>query len=253
MNGVQPYPVIDLRIVSAGETSMTTTPFLPCRAFLAAAMSFAAALCVHTAEPPKKLLVVTITTGFRHSSIDTAERILERLGKESGAFTVDFVRQPDGKVHEPPRPKEDASDEEKKLYLVALAESKAASDAKITEALRKLSPDHLKNYDGVVFANTTGDLPLPDKQGFIDWVMSGKAFIGMHGASDTFHGFRPYIEMLGAEFKTHGPQVEVSCLNEDPQHAACKHLPSSWTVFPDDELRAQPGPQPPLAGPASQR
>ena len=29
----------------------------------------------------------------------------------------------------------------------------------------------------VLFASTTGDdLPLPDKQGFVDWVASGKAF-----------------------------------------------------------------------------
>src|SRR5262249_36543202 len=155
------------------------------RVFLAVAMTFAAVFSIRAAEPPKKLLVVTVTTGFRHSSIDTAERILERLGKESGAFTVDFVRQPDGEVHEPPKPKQDASDEEKKRYLAALAEyqtARAAWDAKVAEALKKLSLENLKNYDGVIFANTTGDLPLPDKQGFIDWVKSGKAFIGTHSA-----------------------------------------------------------------------
>ena len=45
---------------------------------------------------PKKLLVVTTTTGFRHSSISTAEKILAQLGKDSGEFTVDFVQQPPG-------------------------------------------------------------------------------------------------------------------------------------------------------------
>ena len=33
---------------------------------------------------PKKLLVVTTTTGFRHSSIPTAEKILAQLAKDSG-------------------------------------------------------------------------------------------------------------------------------------------------------------------------
>lgn len=48
------------------------------------------------AEAPKKILVVSVTTGFRHSSIPTAERILSQLAAESGKFTVDFVHQPEG-------------------------------------------------------------------------------------------------------------------------------------------------------------
>src|SRR5437867_12027854 len=41
---------------------------------------------------PKKLLVVTITKGFRHSSIPTAEKVLGELGEKSGAFTVEYAR-----------------------------------------------------------------------------------------------------------------------------------------------------------------
>ena len=44
------------------------------------------------AATPKRALVVTTTTGFRHSSIPTAETILAQLGQESGAFTVDYAR-----------------------------------------------------------------------------------------------------------------------------------------------------------------
>jgi len=61
----------------------------------------------------------------------------------------------------------------------------------------------------VIFASTTGDLPLPDKQGFIDWVAAGHGFVGIHAATDTFHGFPPFIAMIGGEFRTHGPQVTV--------------------------------------------
>jgi type 1 glutamine amidotransferase len=229
----QPFP----RHLAVERPAVKTILSFSHRTFLAAVTVLAVACSVRASDQPKKLLVVSVTTGFRHSSIATAERILEKLGKESGAFTVDFVRQPEGEPPEPARPKDDAGDAEKKRYQEALVEyrtARAAWDAKIVEALGKLSPANLKNYDGVVFANTTGDLPLPDPQGFIDWVKSGKAFIGMHSASDTFHHFRPYVEMLGAEFKGHGPQVEVVCLNEDAQHAACKDLPPSWTVF--DEI-----------------
>ena len=38
------------------------------------------------------LLVVTVTKGFRHESIPTAERVLRGLAHRSGAFLVDFAR-----------------------------------------------------------------------------------------------------------------------------------------------------------------
>ena len=56
----------------------------------------------------------------------------------------------------------------------------------------------------------------------------------MHSASDTFHGFRPYIDMLGGEFQTHGAQVSVDAINQDPECPACKHLPPTWKIF--DEI-----------------
>src|SRR6266540_372697 len=152
------------------------------------------------AATPKKVLVVTVTKGFPHPSIPTAEKILGEVGKKSGAFTVDYAR----------------------------------NDQEIAE---KMTPDALKKYDGVIFANTTGDLPLPDKQAFIDWIKSGKGFAGMHSASDTFHGFPPYIEMLGGEFQTHHAQVRVDCQNHDLQHPATRHLGATFTVF--DEIYLQ--------------
>lgn len=48
------------------------------------------------AKQPARLLVVTVTNGFRHGSIETAEGVLERLGRESGQFNVDFLRLPRG-------------------------------------------------------------------------------------------------------------------------------------------------------------
>ena len=49
------------------------------------------------ATKPARLLVVTVTAGFRHSSIETGEVILEKLGRESGQFHVDFLRLPPGR------------------------------------------------------------------------------------------------------------------------------------------------------------
>src|SRR6266511_184756 len=145
---------------------------------------------VSFAQAPKKLLVVTVTKGFRHSSIPTAEKVLGELARKDGSFAVDYVRNDQ-------------------------------------EMAQKMTSEALKKYDGVIFANTTGELPLPDKQAFLDSIRAGTAFIGMHSASDTFRGkagVDPYIEMLGGEFKGHGDQAGVECLVADAEHPATKHL-----------------------------
>ena len=150
-----------------------------------------------SAAAPKSLLVVTVTKGFRHSSIPTAEAVLGSLAEQHGGFTVAFAR----------------NDEELKEHM---------------------APAALKQFDGVVFANTTGELPVPDREAFMEWIRSGKGFVGMHSASDTFHQFRPFIDMIGGEFLTHGPQVEVDIVNEDPTHAACDHYGAHFKVY--DEI-----------------
>src|SRR4029453_6429796 len=82
---------------------------------------------------PKKVLVVTTTTGFRHSSIPVAERIIAELGKQSDAFTVDYARvEPSDEKFKGPDGKPDT--------------------AKVNEAIKavladKMSPQALKNYD----------------------------------------------------------------------------------------------------------
>ncbi|MFM9030581.1 MAG: ThuA domain-containing protein [Opitutaceae bacterium] len=187
-----------------------------------------APLALRAAEgAPKRVLVVTVTTGFRHSCIPVSETVLARLAKDDGRFTVDFVRQPEGMPRPPARPRPGPAGESDPAHQAAMrkfaADEKAFNDTwnpRIEAALRALSPENLRNYDAVLFASTTGDLPLPDKQGFVDWVAGGKAYIGVHAATDTCHGFRPVIDMLGGEFRTHGPQVPVEVLNDDPAHAA---------------------------------
>lgn len=197
------------------------------------------------AETPKKLLVVTVTTGFRHSSIETAEKVIEHIGRQSGAFTVDFVRQPEGQPKNPGRPPEkkdgesDASfSNRKSAYSLALARFNAET-ATWTQSVRDYMSQHmaiekLRGYDGFIFANTTGDLQLPDREGFIELIAEGRAFIGMHSASDTYHPFRRYVDMLGGEFESHKAQVAVEPVRHDPEHPAVQPIPEGFKVF--DEI-----------------
>jgi type 1 glutamine amidotransferase len=159
------------------------------------------------ASPPK-VLVVTTTLGYRHGSIELAEKVIESLGRSSGAYEVE---------------------------LAAVDPTKTPGDAAYGDAVRavlarRLNPAALKQYRGIVFANTTGELPLPDKDAFIQWIRDGGAFIGVHSASDTLHDHRPYIEMLGGEFDYHREQVTVEGVNRDPAHPAVSHLGATWNL-----------------------
>jgi uncharacterized protein len=169
---------------------------------------------------PKKVLVVTVTKGFRHSSIPVAEKVIAALAKQSDAYTVDFARV------EPNDPEFKGADGKP---------DKAKVDAAIEKVLaEKMSPQALKGYDAVIFANTTGNLPIPDKEAFLAWIKSGKGFVGMHSATDTFHEYRPFIDMIGGEFQSHGAQAEVDALNQDKECPACKQFGGSFKVF--DEI-----------------
>ncbi|MEY2409858.1 MAG: hypothetical protein QOF48_2528, partial [Verrucomicrobiota bacterium] len=238
----------------------TMKPFtVPCRSL--AIFLLAACGVFPAGAAPKKVLVVTVTTGFRHDSIATAEKVIAEIGAQSGAFTVDYVQQPTVKIpgkpgapRQPAALKESASAADQAKHAADLKKFESAeakykedlaryeadaprikalqqdADAQLKNNLAKLAPANLKNYDAVIFANTTGDLPIPDKQGFIDWIKAGHGFIAMHSGSDTFHEFPPYIEMLGGEFQTHGAQEKVECLVQDPAHPATRHLDKSWNL-----------------------
>jgi hypothetical protein len=104
-------------------------------------------------------------------------------------------------------------------------------DAVCTKDGRVFDGD-LDQYDAFAFY-TSGDLTGPSKDGgppmtaqgkqrLLDAIAGGKAFIGFHSATDTFHskGPRnenqtardPYIDMLGGEFIIHGAQQEASLI-----------------------------------------
>lgn len=151
------------------------------------------------AEPAKqrKLLFFTRSQGFEHSCI--------RLGKNGEPSHADKVMKQLGKKH--------------------------GFDVTCTKDGRVFLPDSLQQYDAIFF-QTTGDLtkeggdrqpPMPaeGKKALLDFVASGKGFVGAHCASDTFHsaGDRwknqesamvdPYIAMLGGEFSGHGAQQKA--------------------------------------------
>jgi uncharacterized protein len=168
---------------------------------LTAAIATVAVIAAQADTPKRKILFFTKSATFEHSVISWkngqpswAEKNLLELGQ---ANNWEFVFSKDGS---------------------------------------KFSKDYLAQFDCVMFY-TTGNLmdvgkdgqpamTAEGKQALMDYVKSGKGFVGSHSASDTFHTnneavkgpdrFRnfgdavdPYVKVLGAEFIRHGAQQEA--------------------------------------------
>ena len=177
---------------------------------------------------PARFLAVTVTTGFRHASINTAEPVLEELARTSGLFHVDFLRMPPGRLPQPqsPRRGKDTTDEEwqrQQAAFKAAQQQFQKDDEPWQQALRDqfakaFAPESLANFDGVMFVSTTGNLPIPDMDAFLGWIATGKAFVGMHGASDTLRSSDAYVDFIGGAFAGHP-------WNAGGEHAFVVHEP----------------------------
>ena len=137
-----------------------------------------------------KVLYLTHSAGFKHEVLPLSEQIFKQIGERSGAFEVT-----------------------------------AKQDCSV------LSGDGLKPYDAVVFY-TTGELPISDAQkaAFLDFIRSGKGFVGIHSATDTFYKWPEYGELIGGYFDQHPWHQEVAINVEDQRHPATHHLAKTFKI-----------------------
>jgi type 1 glutamine amidotransferase len=132
-------------------------PQVPCPNDVRRMMAVLPATAPARPERPRKILVLAATRGWVHSSIPLAAKMVEEMGKKTGAWTATDVSY-------------DAS--------------------VVTEA-------NLKQYDLVFLDSTTGTfLDNPDDQAtttarrkaLLDFIRGGKGIAGIHAASDSYHG-----------------------------------------------------------------
>jgi hypothetical protein len=72
-----------------------------------------------------------------------------------------------------------------------------------TEKVSDLNDENLKRFDGLmIFANHT-DWQPGQEQALLEFVRSGKGFIPVHCASFCFAKSQPYIDLVGAQFRSH--------------------------------------------------
>ncbi len=140
------------------------------------------------AEGPRRLLFVVETRGFHHDSTETAIPVIMTLGRTSKAYKTTVT-----------------------------------NDASIVTA------DLLKDYDALMFY-TSGNLVWDDsqKKSLMDFIRSGKGFIGIHSATDTFYNWPEYGEMIGGYFDGHPWSQEVTINVEDPHFPGMNFLGKSF-------------------------
>ena len=111
---------------------------------------------------------------------------------------------------------------------------------------RELTPARLAKAHAVVFASTTGELPLTpgSMEALLSFVRGGGAFVGTHSATNTFDGWPPFQRMLGARFVRHPPAQTGRIVVEDRRHPATRGLPRSFRARDETyEFRTPPRPR----------
>lgn len=96
-------------------------------------------------------------------------------------------------------------------------------------AAAELTAERLRGADAVVFANTTGDLPV-DRPALGRFVRRGGGLAGFHSATDTFASWPRWETLIGGRFVRHGaPGAETVRLTA-PRHPAVRGVPDRFEL-----------------------
>ena len=139
---------------------------------------------------PSKVLYLTHSAGFEHPVLPHSEQVFKEIGARTGAY-----------------------------------------EATVTQDCSVISRTGLQPYKAIVFY-TTGELPITDEQkaALLEFIKSGKGFVGIHSATDTFYKWAEFGELIGGYFDGHPWHQEITVKVEDPNHPATKHLGRSFEI-----------------------
>ena len=98
-----------------------------------------------------------------------------------------------------------------------------------TEDANKFTVEALKDYQVVIFLNTTGDvLDGTQEKVFEQYIRSGRGYVGVHAASDTEKSWPFYETLVGAIFNGHPATQSAKIQVLDKKHPATAHLSDIW-------------------------
>ncbi|MFX1339405.1 MAG: ThuA domain-containing protein [Promethearchaeota archaeon] len=90
-------------------------------------------------------------------------------------------------------------------------------------------------YNTLIFFSQEGEFTNAQEKNVLEFIYSGKGFLGLHGASASFKSHPKYFEMLGGKFIGHKEQKNIDIRIIDPNHQITKGL-SDFT-FKDEPYR----------------
>lgn len=103
-----------------------------------------------------------------------------------------------------------------------IGEKTGAYTVDFSEDMGVFTPENLKQYDAVLFNNTTGlkFVDMAARQALIDYVHSGKGVAGIHSATDNFPTWEAGQALLGGKFDGHpwGAGDTEAIKIDDPKH-----------------------------------
>ena len=194
------------------------------RAFLAllpaliALPTFAADKAPAPDVKPKRVLLVTHSGGFVHSSVGFAEDTLKAIGPKHGLEVTcwRFTEDPDKKV----KIKENKDAPEKEVTALEAYNIKFRGTGKTVakENCGRINKETLKNFDVVLFFTTGSPVNKEELVDLMDWIKAGGAFAGTHCATDTLYN-TAYGDLIGGYFDGHPWHQKIAIKVEDPKHA----------------------------------
>ena len=92
-----------------------------------------------------------------------------------------------------------------------------------TEKLEDLNAENLAKYDALILYANTDVLPPAQEKALLDYVKGGGGFVPLHCASFCFRNSKDFVELVGAQFKSHGTgEFETTIV--DAEHPITKGL-----------------------------
>jgi len=80
------------------------------------------------------------------------------------------------------------------------------------------------DYDTTIFFTQFGEFSEEQEKNVLDFVASGKGFVGLHGASASFKEHPKYYEMIGGRFIRHKKKCKMDIKILDKDHPITQHI-----------------------------
>lgn len=128
--------------------------------------------------------------------------------------------------------------------IKTLGRTTGAFEAEITDNPAVFDAGRLREFDAIVFNNSTGDWLLYDKEAWkkmspeeqkeakivadrrrkniLEFVESGRGIVGVHAATDSQYDWPEFGRLIGGYFDGHPWNEKVTVKIDDPEHPLCK-------------------------------